>query len=135
MNASFPVENVCTVRRDICPDDCLKLVRTSQDARKFVSELTDLLSHGGFCLTKWMSNLASDPKSERAKSVFNLDQDEIERTLGVQWNMNTNEFSLKVVTIEKLSNGCGISSLARSVYDPLGPISLSAKLILQELFK
>ena len=90
--SKFPAEIVNTARRNFYVDDCLKSVRICQDARTLVSELTVFLSHGGFCLTKWMSNdcqvLASINESERAKSVINLDLDElpVERTLGVQWS-------------------------------------------------
>ena len=125
-------------------DDCLKSVRTRQGARTLVSELTELLSRGGFHLTKWMSNdrevLASIPQSERAKSVIDLDLDElpVKRTLGVQWNVETDKFGFKVVAKEKPSTRRGILSVASSVYGPLGfvaPFTLSAKLTLQELYK
>ena len=55
-----------------------------------VKELSELLSRGGFRLTKWISNdrkvLENIPQSERAASVVDLALDEIpvERTLGIQ---------------------------------------------------
>ena len=142
----FSAEIVNTVRRNFYVDDCLKSVRTTQVARKLVCELTDLLSRGGFRLTKWTSNdrqvLASIPESERAKSVINLDLDldelPVERTLGVQWNVENDEFGFKVVAMKKPTTRRGILSVASSVYDPLGflaPFTLSAKLMLQELCK
>ena len=142
--SEFSAEIVNTVRRNFYVDDCLKSVRTTQDARKLVCELTDLLSRGGFRLTKWTSNdrqvLANIPESERAKSVINLDLDElpVERTLGVQWNVENDEFGFKVVAMKKPTTRCGILPVASSVYDPLGflaPFTLSAKLMLQELCK
>ena len=140
----FSAEVVGTVKRSFYVDDCLKSVRTREDARTLVSELTELLSRRGFHLTKWMSNdrevLASIPHNERTKSVIDLDLDElrVERTLGVQWNVETDEFGFKVVAKEKPSTRRGILSVASSVYDPLGfvaPFTLSVKLILQELCK
>ena len=112
--SEFLAEIVNTVRRNFHVNDCLKSVRTHQDARTLVSELTDLLSRGGFCLTKWISNgrqvLASNPESESVKSVIDLDLDElpVERMLGVQWNVESDEFSFKVVVTKKPSTGRGI---------------------------
>ena len=136
----FPMDIVQTVNRNFYVDDCLKSMRTSDDARRLVSQLSKLLSMGGFHLTKWVSNdrevLASIPQCERAKSVVNLDLEDllIECTLGAQWNIETDEFGFK----DKPLTRRGILSIASSVYDPLGfvaPFILSAKLILQELCK
>ena len=140
----FPMDIVQTVNRNFYVDDCLKSMSTSDDARRLVSQLSKLLSMGGFHLTKWVSNdrevLASIPQCERAKSVVNLDLEDlpIERTLGAQWNIETDEFGFKVVAKDKPLTRRGILSIASSVYDPLGfvaPFILSAKLILQELCK
>ena len=64
---TFPNEIVNTVKTNFYLDDCLKSVRTRHDARLLVKMLTELLSRGGFSLTKWMSNdrevLASIPPS------------------------------------------------------------------------
>ncbi|XP_044171915.1 uncharacterized protein LOC114974584 [Acropora millepora] len=103
---AFPSEIVNTVRRNFYVDDCLKSVRTRHDARLLVRMLTELLSRGGFSLRKWMSNdrevLASIPSNERAKSVVNLDLDKMptEHALGVQWNVETDEFIFKVIAKE-----------------------------------
>ena len=82
--------------------------------------------------------LASITPNERAKSVVNLDLDKMptEHALGVQWNIETDEFIFKVIAKEKPPTRRGILSVASSVYDPLGflaPFTLSAKLFLQEL--
>lgn len=109
-----------------------------------VKELTELLSRGGFRLTKWISNdhkvLENIPQSERAASVVDLALDEIpgERTLGIQWNVGADKFCFKVVAKEKPLTRRGVLSVASLLYDPLGfvaPFTLSAKMILQELCK
>ena len=79
-----------TVRRNFYVDDCLKSVRNEVEAIPLVSDLGELLSKGGFRLTKWISNsrkvIESLPISERAVSVkvHLLDQLPIERALGVR---------------------------------------------------
>ncbi|XP_068689567.1 uncharacterized protein, partial [Montipora foliosa] len=96
-------------------------VRTPHDARLLVKMLTELLSRGGFSLTKWMSNdrevLASIPPSRRAKSVVNLDFDEMltEHALGVEWRVRTDEFCFKVIAKERPPTRRGILSVASSV--------------------
>lgn len=132
------------IRRNFYVDDCLKSLKTPQEAKTVVKELTELLSRGGFRLTKWISNdgevLELIPQSERAASVVDLGLDEIpvERTLGIQWNVGAEKFCFKVVAKEKPLTRRGVLSDASSLYDPLGfvaPFTLSAKMILQELCK
>ena len=140
----FPAGVVRIVRRNFYVDDCLKSLKTSQEAKRVVKELTELLSRGGFRLTKWISNdrevLENIPQSERAASVVDLALDKIpvERTLGIQWNVGADKFCFKVVANEKPLTRRGVLSVASSLYDPLdfvAPFTLSAKMILHELCK
>ena len=130
----FPAGIVCIVRRNFYVDDCLKSLKTPQEAKTVVKELIALLSRGGFRLTKWISNdrevLESIPQSERAASVVHLALDEIpvERTLEIQWNVAAEKFCFKVVAKEKPLTRHGVLSVASSLYDPLGfvaPFTLS----------
>ena len=109
-----------------------------------MGELRELLSRGGFRLTKWISNskkvMDSVPESEKAPSVKNLDLSEnvtlTERALGVQWNVHTDTFGFKIVDKKKPATRRGILSVICSVYDPLGfvsPCILPAKAIQQDL--
>ena len=120
-----------TVKRNFYVDDCLKSVPTNLKAVKLVGELRELLSRGGFRLTKWISNskkvMDSVPESEKAPSVKNLDLSEnvtlTERALGVQWNVHTDTFGFKNIDKKKPGNRRGILSVICSVYDPLGFVS------------
>ena len=73
----FDPVTVETVQRNFYVDDCLKSVETEEEADELQEELRQLLSRGGFHLTKFMSNSMkvseSVPESERALSVKNLD--------------------------------------------------------------
>ena len=140
----FDAVTIATVKRNFYVDDCLKSVPTNPKAVKLVGELRELLSRGGFRLTKWISNskkvMDSVPESEKAPSVKNLDLSEnvtlTERALGVQWNVHTDTFGFKIVDKKKPATRRGILSVICSVYDPLGfvsPCILPAKAIQQDL--
>ncbi|KAK3710896.1 hypothetical protein QZH41_016322 [Actinostola sp. cb2023] len=139
----FDHETVQTVMGNFYVDDCLRSIATEPEAIRLVSQLRELLSKGGFHLTKWISNskevIDSVPASERAASVKDLDFDNAvltERALGVQWNVHVDTFSYKIASKEKPATRRGILSIVSSVYDPLGfvsPCILMAKIILQDL--
>ena len=142
----FEEEVVKTVKRNFYVDDCLKSVKSVDCAIQIVMQLRDLLSKGGFRLTKWLSNnskvLNFIPHEERAPSLLDLDLDKdkppIQRALGLHWNMETDMFTFKVNLKEKPNTRRGILSLTSSLYDPLGlvaPIILPAKKLLQDLSK
>ena len=142
----FSEEVVKTVKRNFYVDDCLKSLKSAEDAVEFVNQLQDILSKGAFRLTKWSCNrsevLDSIPQVERAKSVLDLDLGKgelpIQRTLGLHWDMKSDKFLFKVALKDKPNTHRGILSLASSVYDPLGfiaPIILPAKKLLQDLCK
>ena len=127
----FSEEVVKTVKRNFYVDDCLKSLKSAEDAVEFVDQLQDILSKGGFRLTKWSCNrsevLDSIPQVERAKSVLDLDLGKgelpIQRTLGLHWDMKSDKFLFKVALKDKPNTRRGILSLASSVYDPLGFIA------------
>ena len=138
----FPLEVIETVNKDFYVDDCLKSVTDEDSAVSLVPKLGQLLSNGGFHLTKWVSNspnvLATIPESERAKSVKDLQFGVMpsQRALGIKWNVESDTFDFKVKIKEKPPTRHGILSLVSSVYDPLGfasPFVLPAKVILQDL--
>ena len=140
----FDAAAVETVKRNFYVDDCLRSVATDTQAVRLAGQLRELLSKGGFRLTKWISNskevINSVPESERAPSVKDLDLDKnsalTERALGVQWNVQADTFSFKIASKEKPATRRGILSVVSSIYDPLGfvsPCILPAKGILQDL--
>jgi hypothetical protein len=140
----FDSEVINIVKRNFYVDDCIKSTPTVSRTIPLVQDLRDLLTKGGFHLTKWISNsrelLTSIPKEERAKEVKDLDLDQdklpIERALGIQWSAESDKFCFKIVIKERPPTRRGILSIMSSIYDQLGllsPVILSAKFILQEL--
>lgn len=97
-----------------------------------------------FQLTQWVSNsraaLASIPQEQRAKEVRTLDLDKdslpFERTLGLQWCVDSDHFQFNIHLSQKPHTRRGILSVISSIFDPLGflaPLTLPAKQLLQEL--
>ena len=88
----FPSDVISTLKRNFYVDDCLKSLTLKTKATAHVDSLRNLLSRGGFRLTKWVSNsrevLEAIPKVERSKEVRKLgarkDEPHVQRALGVQ---------------------------------------------------
>ena len=122
----------------------MKSVRTVSEGSSLAGEVTCLLSKAGFRLTKWMSNsrevLSKIPEADRAKPTLDLDLENlpVERTLGVQWDVEKDAFLFKVREPHQPPTKRGILSAVSSLYDPMGfvcPVVLEAKKILQRLWK
>ncbi|KAK3731976.1 hypothetical protein QZH41_003363 [Actinostola sp. cb2023] len=117
---------VNTVKNDFYVDDLVKSVKTEEAAKSLATEITTLLGESGFRLTKWMSNsrevLAAIPERERAKPTLDLDLDNlpIQRTLGVQWDVEKDAFLFMINEPNKPPTKRGILSAVSSLYDPIG---------------
>ena len=131
-----------TVKENFYVDDLLKSTASEKQAIETSHQLCQLLSKGGFHLTKWTSNskkvVESIPQSERATTVKTLDFGEmpIERALGMQWNVTSDKLGFRITVKDRTPTRRGILSIVSSVYDPLGfaaPFILPAKILLQDL--
>nr|XP_034339443.1 uncharacterized protein LOC105341007 [Crassostrea gigas] len=127
----FSEETVNTVLKNFYVDDCLKSVKSVNEAVILVKDLQRLLDKGGFHISKWISNsrdvMNSIPVSERAKEVKE-----------VQWCVESDFFNFKLELNKQPLTRREILSMVSSVYDPLGflaPFVLKAKCILQEICK
>ena len=133
-----------TIRRNFYVDDCLRSVKDEQTAIELIQGLHQACTHGGFNLTKFISNsravLESVPTEKRSKEAKDLDLGHdrlpVERALGVQWCVESDVFEFCIIVNGKPPTRRGILSVISSVYDPLGfaaPFTLPAKKILQDL--
>lgn len=116
-------ETIKTVKSNFYVDDCLKSCGTEAEAKELAKDLKALLSKGGFNLTKWSSN---------SREVVDAIPEE-DRSVGVYWEVATDQFGFAIATKDKPTTRRGLLSVISSVYDPLGiasPFVLSAKLIL-----
>ncbi|XP_022780505.1 uncharacterized protein LOC111321804 [Stylophora pistillata] len=144
----FEKEVVETVNRNMYVEVMMKSTSTTGKAISLASQLRMLLEKGGFRLTKWYSNdrevMATIPESERAKSVANLELEQLptESVLGLKWNIEEDKFVWEVMekmlqrVSQKPVKRRGIVSAVYSLFDPLGfiaPYAMNAKLLLQTL--
>ena len=131
------------VLRNFYADDFLRSFETNSEALLVSKELKDLLQHGGFRLTKFISNsqevLESLPETDISSNTIDLSFEGVtERTLGVRWNTTADEFSFSSVTKDKPHTKRGILSTVSSIFDPLGflsPFTIKAKLLLQQIWR
>ena len=132
----FSEEAVSALTKDFYVDDFVKPVGTVNEA--------SLLSKVGFKLMKCMSNsravLSEIPDGEPVRPTLDLDLENlpVERTLGVQWDVEKDAFLFKVRVPYQPSTKPGILSAVSSLHNPMGfvcPVILEAKKILQTLWK
>ena len=107
-------------------------------------KIRELLSSGGFNLTKFLSNshkiLKSLPNSILWPKLVDLDLDKIplERALRILWDPNEDALKVKVLYKEVLNTKRGTLSFTSSIFDPLEmiyPVILKPQLLIQELWK
>jgi hypothetical protein len=133
-----------TINDNFYVDDMLKSVNDVDTAISLSSNISDVLSAGGFHLTKWMSSskevLAHIPQETRARPELDLDLSDlpVERALGVGWDVQKDAFVFHPVKKQVPSTKRGIVSAVSSVFDPCGfltPFSFKAKCLIQDVWR
>jgi hypothetical protein len=132
------------IQNNFYVDDCLKSVEDRDQGDKVIKETKQLLSQGGFNLTKFITNdselLKEIPESERAKEVKNLNHMSNSKALGIHWDIVSDSFYFEV---EKFDASVVVTrrkmlSLISSMFDPLGLVShllITGRLLFQEATK
>ena len=116
-------------------DAAVSLMRRTQIALKEGGELR---------LHKIASNsksvLLQFPKDDLAKELKSLDIGEedlpMQRSLGLSWDINADEFIFKIAVDTKPFTRRGVLSIINSLFDPIGftgPVTLQGKLLLREM--
>jgi hypothetical protein len=113
-------------------DDGLKSVKTAIEAIKLIEAACDICKKGNIRLHKFSCNdreaMSSIPSSERAKNATNLDLsfEELptERVLGVQWNIESDNFEFRITLKDQPLTRRGILSTVASIYDSWLPCSI-----------
>jgi len=134
------------LHQDFYVDNGITSVCCVEEAKKLTVEARELCARGSLHLHKFVTNddsvKESIPSVERAVEPRKVDLNgfklPVERTLGIQWNTEADEFVFDVQEKTKPDTRRGILSVVASIYDPLGfisPFVLEGKSILQEMCK
>ncbi|XP_073963061.1 uncharacterized protein [Choristoneura fumiferana] len=131
--------------RDIYVDDVVTGADSVEQALSLQSELTKILSSGGFHLRKWTSNSGtfldslprSDLYSEELKNFEELSDVSL-KILGLLWQPRSDSFRFRVAKFSdcRCTKRTILSEIAR-IYDPLGflgPLTFYAKYIMRLLW-
>ncbi|XP_011174949.3 uncharacterized protein LOC105207218 [Solenopsis invicta] len=115
---------------------------TIEEVSRIRDETIQLLRRGSFELSKWASNCRKllEAVDNRNGEVVSIDDQSNSSILGIQWNQisDTFHFSCKLNTTPGIVSKRVILSEVSRLFDPLGllgPVIVTAKLILQELWQ
>ncbi|XP_076384517.1 uncharacterized protein LOC143263391 [Megalopta genalis] len=130
------------LKQDFYVDDLITGTPTIQEAISLRKELTSLLNTAGLHIRQWASNdkrLLEDLPDENINQQLHLGESSIVKTLGIVWNSADDSITYTVRPILHTPRATKrfISSEIAKIYDPLGllgPVIITAKLILQELW-
>ncbi|XP_025752713.1 uncharacterized protein LOC109204590 [Oreochromis niloticus] len=132
------------VLKNFYVDDGLASFPTDDNAIRVLKETKEMLADSNIRLHKIASNhdvvVEAFPPEERAKELKDLelgvDPLPMQRSLGLNWHLQTDSFTFLVSQEEKPFTRRGILSTVNSIFDPLGfaaPIVVQGKAIVREL--
>ena len=131
------------VQKGFYVDDCLT---GADDPLILQRQLTDLFSRGGFILRKWNSSdpavLEQIPKELRdtvpTQTISGVN--EYTKTLGIEWDVSTDEFRLTITELSPNVTGTKTSLISdvAKIFDAMGwfsPAIIKMKILLQRLWE
>ena len=133
-----------TVLRSFYVDDMLRSANTKAEASEAIYHTKDVLSKGGFRLTKFVANdpelLSNMNEADVTQKIWDITPDYLSKALGIGWDVNHDEFLYTFRGASTSGNLTKRSILSRvaSMYDPLGlvaPIVVSGRMIFQKATK
>ncbi|XP_061166266.1 uncharacterized protein LOC133175165 [Saccostrea echinata] len=133
------------VQRNFYVDDALTSVPSAEEAINLLTRTKKaLMNIGKIRLHKFASNsgevMANLPLQDLSKELKNVDLDSddlpIQRSLGLNWDLDSDSFTFRVSLKETPFTRRGVLSTVSSLFDPLGliaPVTIQGKLILRDL--
>lgn len=130
------------IKNNFYIDDGLGCDDTPEDAVTTLKIAREMLSAYNIRLHKIVSNSAfvteSFPAVECAElKLFEFDNSPFQRTLGIVWRVESDEFVIRVDLPCRPFTKRGILSVINSIYDPIGivsPVTLKGKLFQRQIF-
>ena len=130
------------ILNDFYMDDFIKSLKTADEALELSIKLKDLLTKGGFNLTKWISNQTNLVASVcESKDHGILDEAHCMFVLGLKWNVAKDTLMIDRGLQRELSSNPTqreLLSFVSSVFDPLGilaPFTITARILLKETWQ
>ena len=133
---------VTSIDQDFYIGDFLKSGNSEEHLTRIIKTVISVLKESGFRLTKFVSNnqdiLNQLPETEilNNKAIAEQsDQESTHKTLGILWNVNSDELRIKFSDKTFLNTKRGLLILLYSIFGPLGIVShclMEPKLIIQE---
>lgn len=130
------------LRQNLYMDDLLTGADSEEEVLQMVTDADEVMTKGGFTLTKWGTNCSCLPQS--IVKEINCDLTETAQTrkiLGIVWNVSEDCFSFETLRFELcqsiISKRMLLSMIAR-IFDPLGlltPFSITLKICFQDAWK
>ena len=130
------------LERDFYVDNILSSVIDENEALNYFTEARQLMLKAGFNLRSWTSN--NEQLRQQAAKEDVLDTDKQTKILGMRWNVENDELTYAKRTIvpaqgdENSITKREILKESSKIYDPLGllsPVSIRAKILIQDLWK
>lgn len=133
------------IKNDFFMDDLLTGADTMSELLQIQKDISRILAGAGFELRKWLSNDKNildnlEVRSDIEVAVVRVGKDENNKTLGIYWNSNQDviQYSIREFEFKDSFTKREILSVICQIFDPLGllgPVIVSGKLIMQELWK
>lgn len=133
------------IKNDFYVDDCLTGTNCIQELLDIQKNLSRILKKGGFELRKWLTNAIEvsqqfEVDNDLSAGILQIGENEANKTLGILWNANSDtiEYSLSNMNDSQILTKRSVLSHISQIYDPLGllgPIIISAKLLMQDMWK
>lgn len=132
------------IQNDFYVDDLMTGASTVSGAAQLKTDIITILNGAQMNLRKWASNypmLLNDIPEEHKAPLTTLNlltNDELHKTLGINWNPRTDKFSFKIEPVaETKCTKRTLLSETSKLFDPLGwlsPSTVTAKLMFQEIW-
>ncbi|XP_058456569.1 uncharacterized protein LOC131433966 [Malaya genurostris] len=131
------------LRNNFYVDDFIAGAESIEEAIKLQTEITELLSKGGFVLRKWTSNklqvlqgLSTDEIGTHSPLKF--DENETVKALGIAWEPEEDKlrFDININQKGNTTKRALLSEISQ-LFDPLGlvtPVIIRGKLLIQQLW-
>ena len=139
----MPIETVNSLKNSFYMDDFLRSETDGNQAARMQRDVTEVLSKGGFRLTKWVSNsrdvMESIPREEHAHPELDLREAELpaQGALGVVWDAEKDSLNFRFRDSSVPMTKRGVLQRTASIFDPLGiaaPFVIRAKMLMQLLW-